>query len=449
MAIRETSSAYAFGPFVLQLRERLLYRRGLPVEVHAKVFEILRCLILSGDRLVSKERLVEEVWGGSPIGDNNIAQHMHLVREVLDDLTKPYRYIETVHGRGYRFIVEPRPVPGAASDGSAGADPDVASRSLAAELFSNAAFFMTMGTPASLESAAQLCRKALQIDPGFADAHAAIAIAALLKAAFLFGVSLQQYEIARRHANEALQLEPRCVRAHLAIAALALLENHSPAESHRHIDAAGALLPDFAGAGILRVVCLSAQGQHDAAREAAMAALQLHPSSSMLGAYAAFAAYQSGDLDASAAMLERLLVFRPGAAFAIYVLGLTRLAQGQYARARDAFQTLLAGRVSVIPAYEKFRLRATAAMSFIEARSGSYDDARALARDVQRSTHGSYVALALTRAGVREEDSVLACLERAREQRDPWFPFVASDPVFREYRDIPEFYEITRLRTQA
>ena len=104
----EPRAAYAFGPFVLDLGGRVLYRTGLPVEMPAKVFEILRCLVVRGDRLVSKEVLVEEVWDGSPIGDNNIAQHMHLVRTVLGDLTKPYRYIVTVHGRGYRFIAEPR-----------------------------------------------------------------------------------------------------------------------------------------------------------------------------------------------------------------------------------------------------------------------------------------------------------------------------------------------------
>lgn len=449
MAVQETISAYAFGPFVLNLRDRLLYRTGLPVDVHAKVYEILRCLVLSGDRLVTKERLVEDVWGGSPIGDNNIAQHMHLVREVLDDLTKPYRFIETVHGRGYRLLIEPRPVLPTSAEPYSQVEPAVVSHSLAAELHSNAAFFMTMGTPAALESSAQLCRKALEIDPSFADAHAAIAISAMLKAAFLFGVPLQQYDVARRHANQALTLEPRCARAHLVIAALALLDEHAPAEAQRHLDAAAALLPDYAGIGILRILSLSAQGLHVAARAAAMNATTINPSSSMLGAYAAFAAYHSGDLESAAAMLERLLVFRPGAAFATYMLGLTRLAQGEYARARDAFQTLLAGRVSVIPAYEKFRQRATAAMAFIEARSGSFEDARALAKDVQRNPQCSYVALALARAGAREEDSVLACLEHAREQRDPWFPFVAEDPAFREFRDIPEFSELVRLRTQA
>src|SRR5579884_2782161 len=104
MSLLELPTAYAFGPFVLQLHDRVLYRLGLPVELQGKLFEILRCLLEYSDRVVSKEKLVQDVWDGTAIGDNNIAQHVHLVRQVLGDVAKPYRYILTVHGRGYRFV---------------------------------------------------------------------------------------------------------------------------------------------------------------------------------------------------------------------------------------------------------------------------------------------------------------------------------------------------------
>jgi tetratricopeptide (TPR) repeat protein len=397
-------------------------------------------LVQSGGRLVSKERLVDEVWSGAPIGDNNIAQHMHMARDVLGDVSKPHRYIATVHGRGYRLLVEPHPVnvprripiPPAA-------DGDVAARALAAELFANAAFFTTMGTPAALESSSQLCRKALEVDPAFADAHAGIAINAILTAVFLFGPAPDQFLVARRHAVEALELEPRSARAHIAMAALALLADISPASAHAHLDTAAASIPDLRAIGILRIAAFTAQGEHAAARRAAADTSAAQTASSALTSYAAFAAYHAGDFESARTMLERLLVFRPGCAFATYMLALTRLVQGEYGAARELFGSLLAGRISLIPSYEKFRQRATGALSFIEARTGSIDDARALARDVQRNVNCSYVSLAMARAGAGEEDSVIACLERAREQRDPWFPFVGSDPIFREYVNLPEF----------
>lgn len=449
MAIQETIGAYSFGPYVLHLHNRLLYRTGLPVYTHAKVFEALRCLVLNSGRLVTKEMLVEQVWDGAPIGDNNIAQHMHLVREVLGDLTKPYRYIETVHGRGYRLTVEPQPVSMTDPQSIEMNDGAALAHSLAGELVSNAAFFLSMGTPAGLDSSARLCRKALEIHPLFADAYAALAITEIHKALFLFGPPIQQFDAARRTASRALELDPECARAHLAMAILALLDEHAPTRSHRHLDAAAAVVPDMREIAIVRIATLSAQGDHRWARDLARGAMKLHAGSTAIAAYGAFAAYQAGDLENAAATLERLLIFRPGAALATYLLGMTRLAQGDYSPAREAFYELLAGRVSLVPAYEKFRMRATAALAFIEARSGSPEDARMLARDVQRSRNCSYVALALARAGAREEESVIACLQRARELRDPAFPFVANDPAFREYRDVPEFSESAELMTLA
>jgi DNA-binding winged helix-turn-helix (wHTH) protein len=446
MLVEESPRAYAFGPFVLHLRDRLLYRMGLPVEMHAKVFEILLCLLEHNDRVVTKELLVQEVWGGTPIGDNNITQHMHLVRQVLGDLTKPYRFIETVHGRGYRFIGEVRSAGTLAPAASSGVEPAAA---FAAELVSNAAFFLKMGTPAAIDSSGELCRRALQLDASSEDAHAGIAIAALCKAVFLFGTPAEQYAIARRHAQQAMQLQPRTPRAHVAMAALALLDDLAPVQAHRHLDAAISVSADLPEADVLRIAAFSASGDHDSAHLAAIAATRAHAASTAVHTYAAFAAYEAGDLEHAAATLERLLVFKPGAAFATYLLGCTRLAQGDYAGARDLFYALLTGRISVVGAYEKFRLRATGALAFIEARTGAMEDARALAKDVQRHRYCSHVALAMARAGAREEDSVIACLEHARAQRDPWFPFVASDPVFREYRAMPEFASVVPMRPEG
>lgn len=444
-AAADAPAAYSFGPFVLDLANRVLYRTGLALDMPAKIFEILRCLVLHGDRLVSKEVLVEEVWDGSPIGDNNIAQHMHLVRVVLDDLSKPYHYIATVHGRGYRFIADAQRVAPPERRLPAASTASMLPQSLATELFSNAAFFAKIGTPAALESGAQLCRKALEIYPGFADAHAGIAFDAILKAAFLFGVPTQQFEVARRNAAQALRVDAHCARAHIVMAALSIFDDLAPAQAHQHLDAAAATLPDLPEIGVLRIVALSAEGKHDLAREAARDALTMHPSSTAVAAYAAFASYLAGDLAGTSAPLERVLIFKPGAAFPSYLLGLARLAQGEYASAREIFLALIAGRISLVPAYEKFRQRAIAALGFIEARTGAPEDARALARDVQRSDPCSFVGLALVRAGLGEEDSVMACLQEARTRRDPWFPLVAHDPAFREYRSIPEFENVTTL----
>jgi len=58
---------------------------------------------------------------------------------------------------------------------------------------------------------------------------------------------------------------------------------------------------------------------------------------------------------------------------------------------------------------------------------------------VQRSTPGSPIALVIARAGLGEKRAFITALERARDERDPWFPFVAYDPLFEEFRNDREF----------
>lgn len=437
-------AAYAFGPFVLDLGSKILYRTGLPVETPAKVFEILCCLVVRGDRLVSKEVLVEEVWDGSPIGDNNIAQHMHLVRHVLGDLTKPYRYIITVHGRGYRFIGQPRRV--SPPDRPSNLPRDVLPQALAAELLSNAAFFVRLGTPPALESGVHLCRKALDVYPDYAGAYAEIANIAILKAVYGFAGAAHQLDIARRNAGEALRLDAYCVRAHCAMAAVTLFDDRNPALAEEHLDAATAMQPDGEEIAMLRIAARTATGNFARSREAAQSALALHPASGAIAVYGAFADYHGQRLEASQETLERLLIFKPGAAFATYLLGLTFLAQSRYAAARECFQTIIGGRISIAPSYEKFRQRALGALSYVEARSGSAEEAKALARDLLRSEPCSYVTLALAYAGQGEAAAVVAALREARDRRDPLLAFVGCDPLFYEFYDLPDFAAIVASR---
>ena len=431
------AEAYTFGPFVLDIRDRALYRNGLAVELPTKIFEVLQCLVLGRGGVVSKDALAEHVWPAAPVGDNNIAQHMHLTRTLLGDAGRPHKYIATVHGRGYRLLIEPHKVQG--FQRYANVPEPRSSHILAEELISSAAFFARMGTAAALDSAMHLCRQVLEVAGNDAEVHAQLAQTAILKAAFLYGTPVDQYEISRRHALEALKLDARCARAHVVMAALCTLCDHAPDRSHAHLDAAATVRPDMREIPIGRAVSLTAQRRHDDARACMLNAMAAHPGSSSLASYAAFCAYHAGDLEWTVHTLKRLLLFKPSAAFAMFLLGCAYLAQGKYLEAREALMAIIAGRASAMAGYEKFRQRAIAALSFVEARSGSLEEARALARDVQRSEHCSFVAVAIARAGIGEDEAVFACIQEARRRCDPWFPFVASDPVLREYHDVPEF----------
>jgi len=101
---------YEFEEFRLDVAERTLSRRGERVQLAEKAFETLCVLVKHGNHLVSKDELMTEVWEGAIVEENNLDKNISYLRKVLGDKADKAKFIETVRGRGYRFIAEIREV---------------------------------------------------------------------------------------------------------------------------------------------------------------------------------------------------------------------------------------------------------------------------------------------------------------------------------------------------
>lgn len=94
---------YRFGPFALDAEERRLLRDGDPIALTPKVFDTLVYLLERQGHLVSKDELMEAIWGGSYVEEGNLARTIHILRRTLGNGDDGPRYIETVPTKGYRF----------------------------------------------------------------------------------------------------------------------------------------------------------------------------------------------------------------------------------------------------------------------------------------------------------------------------------------------------------
>ena len=94
---------YDFGPFRLDPPERLLLRDGQPVPLPPKAYDLLVTLAAHAGHLMTKEDLLGEVWPGTFVEEANLSYTVSLLRKALGDDAEPYRYIETVPKRGFRF----------------------------------------------------------------------------------------------------------------------------------------------------------------------------------------------------------------------------------------------------------------------------------------------------------------------------------------------------------
>src|SRR5215468_10580329 len=95
---------YEFGPFRLDVAERLLLRDGEVVPLQPKVFDLLLALVERHGRLVEKEELMTAVWPDTFVEEANIASNISILRKTLSENGE--RLIETVPKRGYRFVAE-------------------------------------------------------------------------------------------------------------------------------------------------------------------------------------------------------------------------------------------------------------------------------------------------------------------------------------------------------
>jgi TolB-like protein len=96
-------SAHAFR---LDLVNAQLWRDNEEIVLRPKTFEVLRYLTGHPRQLVTKTALLDAVWAGVTVGDSMPAICIGELRKVLGDDARTPHFIETVHGRGYRFIAE-------------------------------------------------------------------------------------------------------------------------------------------------------------------------------------------------------------------------------------------------------------------------------------------------------------------------------------------------------
>lgn len=100
----QTQPFYEFGPYHLEPSERLLLRSGEHVSLPPKAFDTLVLLVQNSGHVLSKDELMKALWPGTFVEENNLTQHIALLRRVLGAASNGHGYIETVPKLGYRFV---------------------------------------------------------------------------------------------------------------------------------------------------------------------------------------------------------------------------------------------------------------------------------------------------------------------------------------------------------
>ena len=102
----DNESHLLFPPFRLDPMNEQLWRENQEIALRPKTFEVLRYFVEHPGRLVTKAALLDAVWKEVVVSDSMPGVCIGELRKALGDGAKTPHFIETVHGRGYRFIAK-------------------------------------------------------------------------------------------------------------------------------------------------------------------------------------------------------------------------------------------------------------------------------------------------------------------------------------------------------
>ena len=94
---------YKFSDFELEPTKGLA-RRGEPVALEPQALRLLEFLVSHRDRIVSKDEIIDEIWGGDAITDAALNTRIRSVRKALGDTAASSQFIKTFPKRGFQFV---------------------------------------------------------------------------------------------------------------------------------------------------------------------------------------------------------------------------------------------------------------------------------------------------------------------------------------------------------
>jgi DNA-binding winged helix-turn-helix (wHTH) protein len=106
MTERAAGGVFRFGVFEADAARGELRKHGIRVKLHAQPFQILVMLLERPSEVVTREDMRQRLWADGTFVDFDHALNtaVNKIREVLNDSASSPRYVETVAGKGYRFI---------------------------------------------------------------------------------------------------------------------------------------------------------------------------------------------------------------------------------------------------------------------------------------------------------------------------------------------------------
>ncbi|KZE39331.1 two-component system response regulator [Brevibacillus parabrevis] len=105
--VEEEDPVLKAGPFELDPQKAELLKNGRPIDLKPKELGLMKVFLANVNKVISKEKLYDTVWGEDFIGiDNTVMVHIRRLREKIEDQPSSPEYLITIKGLGYKLAIE-------------------------------------------------------------------------------------------------------------------------------------------------------------------------------------------------------------------------------------------------------------------------------------------------------------------------------------------------------
>lgn len=375
-------------------------------------------LARDGERVTLQVELVDvaraaQVW--SSRYEVALAELPQLPRRVIDDLARSL-HVRAVGSEAKRLAQDP----------TRNAD--------AYQAYLQGRYLWNQRSEPALRSAVGHFRRAIDLDPTFALAHAALADTYTTLGYLGWDSPAATFPFARPYAQRAIELDPSLSQAHASLAYIKFYFDWDWAGAGEEFRRAIELNPNDPVAHQWHAVYLLAAGRPDEAMREVRTAQRLDPLSLAINTDVGFHHYYHGRYEEAIAQLKSVLGMKSDFGLAHLWLARSYLEVGR----RDESLGEAASAEATAPQWTVF----VAQRGYTLGVMGRADEARAVLDQMARLSAQRFVTaygVALVYAGLGDKDQAFAWLDKAFAERSHWLIWLRLDPRWKPLRGDPRF----------
>jgi len=295
-------------------------------------------------------------------------------------------------------------------------------------------FLWSQRSEPALQRAIEQFRRAIELDPAFAMAYAALADAHTTLGYLGHVPPVSTFPVARPYALKALELDPSLAQAHAALAYIKFYFDWDWAGARNEFLRALELNPNDPVAHQWHAVYLLAAGQAEEASREIQRAHQLDPLSLAINTDIGFHHYYNGRHAEAIVQLQSVLAMKSDFLLAHLWLARAYLAVGR-------FDEAIAATAQAESRAREWPVVVTA-RGFTHGVAGKADEARAVLREMEALSKRRFVTaygMALVHTGLGQKDEAFNWLEKAFDERSHWLVWLRLDPRWNALRGDPRF----------